>query len=154
MDFIWSNCPLDLAAMCSSYFKRSSAYQYEKFLLEETEPYITKELKKMAEEKAKTEGQEQISKVRTDLGLSPQPEHVVLGTFQLVAQASEPQHPTTVQHNVPETATAIRRDSNHKPSNHCTTNTATATECSATKCSNHCKTNATGAVGRGSASKC
>lgn len=40
------------------------AYQYNKFLLDDTDLYITKELKKLAEEKAKTRGQEQIDNVK------------------------------------------------------------------------------------------
>ncbi len=79
------------------------AYQYNKFLLEETELYITKGLKKMAEDTAKTRGEEQIQNVKTFLDFSLQPECVVLASFKPVAQTSEPQQPETVQHNVSET---------------------------------------------------
>ncbi len=79
------------------------AYQYNKFLLEETELYITKGLKKMAEDTARTRGEEQIQNVKTFLDFSLQPECVVLASFKPVAQTSEPQQPETVQHNVSET---------------------------------------------------
>ncbi|KAK7126113.1 hypothetical protein R3I93_021482 [Phoxinus phoxinus] len=43
---------------------RPLVYQYNKILLEKTDLYITKELKKLAEDKAKTRGQEQIDNVK------------------------------------------------------------------------------------------
>lgn len=79
------------------------AYQYNKFLLEETELYITNGLKKMAEDTARTRGEEQIQNIKTFLDFSLQPECVVLASLKPVAQTSEPQQPETVQHNVSET---------------------------------------------------
>lgn len=64
------------------------AYQYNKFLLEETDLYITKELKNLAEVKAKTRGQQQIHN-KSFLQLNPQP--------------SEPKQLTNLQQNIAET---------------------------------------------------
>ncbi|TRY84257.1 hypothetical protein DNTS_008757, partial [Danionella cerebrum] len=56
---------------------------YSSVLLEETDLYITQELKKLAEGEAKSAGKKQLCEVREYLHLSPLPDCVVLGTFEL-----------------------------------------------------------------------
>lgn len=72
------------------------AYQYNKLLLEETDLYITKELKNLAEDKAKTRGQQQIHNV-SFLHLNPQPsEPQQLANFQQNVAETQQQHPEGV----------------------------------------------------------
>ncbi|XDV53853.1 hypothetical protein PO909_022263 [Leuciscus waleckii] len=52
------------SAIRQSHCMRPLTHQYNEILLEETDLYITKELKKLAEDKAKTRGQEQIDNVK------------------------------------------------------------------------------------------
>ncbi|TRY84256.1 hypothetical protein DNTS_008757, partial [Danionella cerebrum] len=86
VSFLWV-----IAAVRYSHCKIPLACQYSSVLLEETDLYITQELKKLAEGEAKSAGKKQLCEVREYLHLSPLPDCVVLGTFEFAAQTSEPQ---------------------------------------------------------------
>lgn len=70
------------------------AYQYHRFLLDETDVYITKKLKQLAKDKAKTRGQQQIKRVKTLLERCPQPDCIVFAT----AYQTQPQEQEEVLH--------------------------------------------------------
>lgn len=58
-----------ITSVRQSHCKRPLAYQYNKYFLEETDLYLTDELKKLAKDNAMNRGEEQMHDVRSYLGI-------------------------------------------------------------------------------------